>query len=159
MVFVMLDVLQIDHHTYMQYMKEDPRLCWKGLSDQSLDYLYHKGIVPISSDTEVYGVYEGASLICCLTLNRWNERSAYVHIYLSTHYKSLDKLLLIKESMLQYIKERLHYCKLVSYVPHTCKHAIWCVKKLGFTQEGKITQAGTWRQRIIDYLVYSLEIK
>ena len=152
-------IRKITLEEYNDFFKKDPKLCYLGLPDQSLDYLYHTGSVIIGERSVMYGLYDEAQLICCVQLDPWTEIATVCHFYLSTDYREKKRFRRINEMLINYLLEHEQYKKYIVYVPSACKHVIRTAKALGWDYIGTLTNCYIWRQEVVDLLIYSEDFK
>lgn len=141
-----------------QFFKNDEKLCYLGLSDESLDYLYHTGTILTSKNTKFYGTYENDQLISFTQSDWWSPVCASIHMYLLTTLHHTGMIRKIAESMRQYVKETTKYKKVIIQVPGPCKHVHVACEKMGMTLEGVITNSIIWRQQTVDLYFYGMDL-
>ena len=156
-----MDTLEIKVITLEQlnkFFKGDPALCYLGLSDQSLDHLYHNDTVVIDSSAVLYGVYIDNILSCCVQSDYWSDICTILHMYVPTKRQRQGVFRKVQELLQAYLKEHTGYRKALIYIPSACEHVIATAQAFGLKHEGTITSCMTWRQKTVDLVIYGLEL-
>lgn len=155
----MFDIKLITLEDFNKYCLDNKRLCWQGLSDQSLDYLYHLGSVILPKDSSLVGIYLNNELICVTQFDWWTDRTGILHVFLKTQYQKSDILIKIKKELRLWLLTYTKWKKLIVITPLLCRHARMACKRMGFTLEGQITKSYVWRQKVTDLLIFGLNLE
>lgn len=153
-----IEIKTITIDQFNQFFKDDPALCYLGLSDQSLDYLYHNGTVIVPPDAIIYGVYIDNALSCCVQSDFWSDICTILHMYVPTTRQRKGVFRQVQELMQAYLKEHTNYRKALIYIPSACEHVIATAQAFGLRHEATITNCMTWRQKVVDLVIYGLEL-
>jgi|ERR1700679_2817861 len=151
-------IKQIKLSDFNEFLIADPKLCYLGLCDQSLDYLYHKKTVIIPETSVLYGIYIDDTLSCVIQSDFWSNICTIFHMYVSTNMQHTGLTRKIQALMRDYIKDNTKYRKALLYIPSVCEHVIITAKAFGLKYEGTITNCMEWRQNIVDLVIYGLEL-
>lgn len=136
----------------------DPTLCYLGLSDEQLSYMYeHKEYNP---DPMSYylGCWEGKKLLAVIKSEKFTENAVNSHIYMSSklHHKKMTTK--IKDLYVQYLIDNTEMTKVLVMTPETCSHVIEPLNHWGFALEGVFTNAIVWRQKLVDLHIYATDL-
>ena len=153
-----LTISPIPLKTFNLFFNNNLRLCYLGLSDQSLDYLYHRGTVIVPPSSKLYGIYnEKNELISCFQSDYWSEIATSLHVYIPK--KNIFQIYNIKNKIIDYLSMNTNYRKVLFFIPSSCDHVISVMDKFKFKLEGRLINSMIWRQTAVDMLIYGLNIK
>lgn len=153
-----IEVKKIDAVEFNDFFKRDPALCYKGLSDQAMDYLYHTGAIVQSPTSSYYGVYETDELICCVQSDYWSDICTNIHMYVPTKLQHKGTIRRAKDAMIDYLKNNTSYIKAILMVPSVCDHVIITAIAFGLEYEGTIKKCIIWREQPTDMVIYGLDL-
>src|SRR5574343_168996 len=123
-----------------EFFLSDPALCYQGLADHELAYLYD-------------------DLLLVLCYSAFSDICINIHPYLKTIYQHTEMFGDIQDILRKYFIENTQVKKIISMSPSPCKHIIKTCERYGFKYEGMIKQSTTWRQEIVDVIIYGLDVK
>lgn len=152
------EIKEINLSEVNEFLLNDAKLCYQGLSDVAMDYLYHTGSILLESTSKVYGTFKNNILIAYVQVDWWSDICANVHFYLSTHLQHTGEIRKIVKNMRQYVKENTKYTKVITQVPGPCEHVKVAVKAYGMKLEGIITKSIVWRQEPVDLEIYGMDL-
>lgn len=136
------------------FLVADPNVCYLGLTDNELYILYmNKSYMPLSS-SEFAGVFDGEELIMLVRSEPFTRDTISLHLFLATKYHHTGKLREIQAFLKDYYRTQTEYKKIVVMSPETCVHVHKVVEAFGFSLEGRLTKCITWRNELVDLLLY-----
>jgi hypothetical protein len=154
-----IELKEISLKDVNDFFKNDPQLAYLGLSDMALDYLYHKGTIIVSDEALLFGVYSDNELIAHLQAEPWSDVCVNMHMYVSTKLHHSGTIRQVKDQMIKYLLDNTRYSKAVLFIPSACPHVIEVAKAFGLNHEGTISNCMVWRQKVVDMVIYGLDIK
>jgi len=140
------------------FFMNDPQLCLLGLSDETLVELYKTRRYSPNYGTVYMGAYIGEDLKGILKYDLFTSHCVNVHVYVSSSIHHTESVRPLVSAIKQYLIEEVDAIKAVLFVPSSCEHVHKFAPKMGFKQEGLITQCLLWRQKLVDLVVYGLDI-
>ncbi len=153
-----IEIKEIQLNDFNEFLIADPKLCYLGLCDQALDYLYHKKTVLLPEGSKLYGIYIEDILGCVIQSDFWSSICTIFHMYVSTTLQHTGLTRKIQALMRDHIRDNTSYRKALLYIPSPCEHVIMTAKAFGLKYEGTITNCMEWRQKTVDLVIYGLEL-
>jgi hypothetical protein len=151
-------IKEISREDLNEFFMNDPKLCYIGLSDNSMATLYHHGHVELPSLCVIYGIYREDELVCCVRSDPWSEIATCLHIYISTKLHGTDTSKEIQKLVAGHIKDNTVYTKIIICTPSPCLNVIGAANTFGLKLEGRITNCVIWRQKPADMLIFGLDL-
>src|SRR5574343_489340 len=142
-----------------EFFLSDPALCYQGLADHELAYLYANKHYMTNSNMGYLGAYLNDDLVLVLCYSAFSDICINIHPYLKTIYQHTEMFGDIQDILRKYFIENTQVKKIISMSPSPCKHIIKTCERYGFKYEGMIKQSTTWRQEIVDVIIYGLDVK
>ena len=153
-----MQVISLTEQDISKFFTEDPKLCYLGLPDEDLVSLYQHEELLWSQTSQVFGITENDKLVSIVKWEYFTKNTINLHMYVGTAFqgkKSLDIANFVKE----YLRDNTKYLKVLLMVPSTCEHVTNFAKYFGFELEGNITKSYTWRNTLVDILIFSFYLR
>lgn len=145
---------EIDH-----FFLSDPALCFLGLSDNELYLLHKEQKYTNIAGNEIWGLYEDDKLILLITCSLFTRDAVTISLYLASSYHKTGKFRAAAEFLKAHYIDNTNYNKVLMMSPSTCPHVHRAAEAVGFKLEGTLTKTITWRQELVDLLIYGWTIK
>lgn len=154
----MLEIRNVTKQEIIDFFISDPRLCEMGLSDVEIVTLQETREYLIKPNSTYHGVYDGDRLLAVSKSEWFTNETLCFHLYVtricSSEYRAKD----IHNLIINTIKEFNKISKVICMVPSTCRHVSMAVISWGWELEGRIKNSITWRHKLVDVLIYSLDL-
>lgn len=151
----MFSLKSITNDQAYSFFMEDPKLAYMALPDDVLAGMYNDKKFYTSEGSELLGIYDKEELFAILKYELWTDICINIHIYLQSKYHHQGKTADLWEFAEGWLaKNNPKITKMVTLTPASCAHVIPVVKRYGFKEEGRITQSVTWRQEVVDLLIF-----
>lgn len=155
----MLSIREISKEEIVTFFTNDPKLAFKSLADEILDYMYHGKDIEFHRNSNVLGLFINDELIVIFKYQHFSNVAVNVHLYIATKARSKEFFNGVFQFLKAWVKEKHpHVCKAVVITPSTCKHVLKLLPKYGFKLEGTIEKAMKWRLEIVDIHILGMEL-
>lgn len=157
--FLYTVVNDLPQETISEFFLSDPTLAYQSLHDHKLIDLHEKREYTKHEIAHFLGVYCGEELVFILNYTYFSDIAINIHVYLKTKYQHTPMYLSIQKALRKYFLENTQVIKIIAMSPKPCKHVQKTCELYGFKLEGEIKNALTWRQEVVDLLIYGLMLR
>lgn len=140
------------------FFLKDDKLSYIGLPDNDLVSLINTGKYVPNPISFYQGIYESDELITFVKIEYYTEVAANVHMYISSKLHGTGRSKEIGNFLIDWFTHHTDFHKLIVMAPDCCIPVHKTALKLGFKKEGHITKALRWRDKLVDILVFGLEL-
>jgi hypothetical protein len=155
----MFTIKEICNSRIANFFLDDPTLANMGLSDEFLAELYYNKEYTPKDNSQFKGFYLGDDLVFVFKYEHFTPVCLNIHCYLSSKLQRSGAFNDIQKILRDWTKENYpNITKVICMTPSSCPHIEAACLKFGFKKEGHIEKSMMWRQKLVDILIFGLEL-
>lgn len=153
-----MELRDITDDIVTSFFSDNPRACYKGLSNSALVYLYYSNKWVSNPEEKVIGVFNKEELSAVLVYSLINDIMVTLHIYLADRHLKSTKFREVVQAIKDYFKNKTSFKKVIVMAPESCTHVHRAAELFKMDKEGILKDSILWREKLENLIIYGLSI-
>lgn len=138
---------------------EDPRLAYLALSDTDLTQLHEEKRLGKSYNSAYFKVTKKDEIVSIIKCEKFSELAACTHLYIKSKYHHTGLYPKVCDLLVNHILAVTDFKKIILTVPKPCEHVGRAAVKYGMRLGAELENIVIWRQKPVNLLYYTLDIR